>query len=104
MFKNLSCVSCGSLKRFPHTFTTLIQILIYIACMQVIHVIKHAHDIKGDLNFDYNKRGIEIFRNMDKSGDMRINCEEFVNACMTDSELCLLLEDMFGALSEIRCR
>ena len=48
--------------------------------MQVIHVIKHAHDIKGDLNFDYNKRGIEIFRNMDKSGDMRINCEEFVNA------------------------
>ena len=72
--------------------------------MQVIHVIKHAHDIKGDLNFDYNKRGIEIFRNMDKSGDMRINCEEFVNACMTDSELCVLLEDMFGALSEIKCR
>ena len=22
MVKNLSCVSCGSLKRFPHTFTT----------------------------------------------------------------------------------
>ena len=23
MVKKLSCVSCGSLKRFPHTFTTL---------------------------------------------------------------------------------
>ena len=23
MVKNLSCVSCGSLKRFPHTFTTV---------------------------------------------------------------------------------
>ena len=23
MAKKLSCVSCGSLKRFPHTFTTL---------------------------------------------------------------------------------
>ena len=22
MVKKLSCVSCGSLKRFPHTFTT----------------------------------------------------------------------------------
>ena len=25
MIKNLSCVSVGSLKRFPHTFTTLRQ-------------------------------------------------------------------------------
>ena len=25
MIKNLSCVSCGSLKRFPHTFTTYTQ-------------------------------------------------------------------------------
>ena len=23
MVKKLSCVSCGSLKRFPHTFTTI---------------------------------------------------------------------------------
>ena len=23
MVKKLSCVSCGSLKRFPHTFTTV---------------------------------------------------------------------------------
>ena len=23
MVKNLSCVSCGSLKRFPHTFTNV---------------------------------------------------------------------------------
>ena len=71
--------------------------------IQVIQVIKHAHDIRGDLNFDYNKKGIEIFRSMDKSGDMRVNCEEFVNACMTDSELSLLLENMFGTFSELKC-
>ena len=26
MVKNLSCVSCGSLKRFPHTFTKYSEI------------------------------------------------------------------------------
>ena len=27
MVKKLSCVSCGSLKRFPHTFTSLTEIV-----------------------------------------------------------------------------
>jgi hypothetical protein len=28
MVKKLSCVSCGSLKRFPHTFTTVNDVLV----------------------------------------------------------------------------
>ena len=28
MVKKLSCVSCGSLKRFPHTFTTCNQLAV----------------------------------------------------------------------------
>ena len=66
-------------------------------------IIKHAYDIKGDLNFDYNKKGIEIFRSMNQSGDMKINCEEFLNACLNNSELSLLLEDVFGTFSAIKC-
>ena len=30
MVKNLSCVSCGSLKRFPHTFTTAMYLLLFL--------------------------------------------------------------------------
>ena len=33
MVKKLSCVSCGSLKRFPHTFTIATSIYVVMGIM-----------------------------------------------------------------------
>ena len=85
-----------------YSFSIALYSIVTIFFLQVMSIIKHAYDIKGGLNFDYNKKGIEIFRSMDQSGDMKINCEEFVNACLSDSELSLLLEDVFNTFSEIK--
>ena len=41
---------------------------------------------------------------MDKDGDMRVNCEEFVNACMKDPELSSLLEEMLGTIVEMKSK
>ncbi len=82
---------------------------------EVIQAIKHAYDIIGELNFDYNCKGIEVclslsswyfltnpflgqvFRAMDKNGDLKVNSEEFVSACLQDEKLCSLLEESIGA-------
>lgn len=57
---------------------------------------KQAYDILGQLNFDYNREGIEIFRKMDVDGDMKVSRAEFVEACVKDDELCSLLEGSLG--------
>ena len=57
---------------------------------------KQAYDILGQLNFDYNRKGIEIFRKMDTDGDMKVSRAEFVEACVEDEELCSLLEGSLG--------
>ena len=63
---------------------------------QVIAAVKQAYDILGQLNFDYNRKGIEIFRKMDTDGDMKVSRAEFVEACVKDEELCSLLEGSLG--------
>ena len=64
---------------------------------QVIQAIKHAHDILGDLNFDYNSKGIKVFRSMDQDGDLRINKKEFVKACLEDQDLGQLMEQLMSS-------
>ena len=43
MVKKLSCVSCGSLKRFPHTFTTVrtISVGARARCPEVGYATQH---------------------------------------------------------------
>lgn len=72
-----------------------------LSSKEVVQVVKHAYDVRGQLNFDYNVKGIQIFRVMDKDGDMKVNCQEFVDACLADSELSQLLEDLVSPINSI---
>ena len=72
-----------------------------LSSREVVQVVKHAYDIHGQLNFDYNAKGIQIFRTMDANNDMRVNCEEFVQACLNDQELSKLMEDLLGPMNGI---
>ena len=67
-----------------------------LSSQEVVQAIKHAYDIRGDLNFDYNSKGIEVFRKMDKDGDLRVNRKEFIATLIEDEKLCQLLEDILG--------
>ena len=42
---------------------------------QKVEFKKGIGPILGDLNFDYNSKGIQVFRAMDSDGDLRINQE-----------------------------
>ena len=68
-----------------------------LSAQEVIQAIKHAHDILGDLNFDYNSKGIKVFRSMDQDGDLRINKKEFVKACLEDQDLGQLMEQLMSS-------
>lgn len=70
-----------------------------LSSREIVQLVKHAYDVRGQLNFDYNVKGIQIFRLMDKDGDMRVNCQEFVKACLADAELSQLLEDLVSPIS-----
>lgn len=67
-----------------------------LSCQEVIKCVKQTYDILGKLNTDYNRKGIEVFRAMDKDGDMKVSKEEFLTACMQDEELCELLQKSVG--------
>ena len=68
----------------------------HLSCKEVIVAVKQAYDILGKLNCDYNQKGIEVFREMDANGDMKISLEEFINAATKDPDLCQLLEQGLG--------
>eukprot|EP00095_Tigriopus_kingsejongensis_P000811 maker-scaffold941_size78300-snap-gene-0.15 protein:Tk00811 transcript:maker-scaffold941_size78300-snap-gene-0.15-mRNA-1 annotation:"conserved hypothetical protein" len=68
-----------------------------LSTQEVIKCVKQTYDILGKLNTDYNRRGIEVFRQMDKDGDMKISETEFVDACLADPELAELLQTSVGA-------
>ncbi|TRY76396.1 hypothetical protein TCAL_17421 [Tigriopus californicus] len=67
-----------------------------LSCQEVIKCVKQTYDILGQLNMDYNRKGIEVFRVMDQDGDMKVSKEEFLNACLKDEELCGLLQKSVG--------
>eukprot|EP00093_Oithona_nana_P001781 01781.XXX_10833_11651_1 [CDS] Oithona nana genome sequencing. len=65
---------------------------------EVVQAIKIGHDIIGDLNFDYNQKGVEVFRKMDTNNDMKVTSDEFIDACLKDEKLMELLEGFIAAL------
>ena len=67
-----------------------------LSSCEIISAIKHAHNMTGDLNFDYNSKGIQIFRQMDSDGNLKINQDEFVKACLKDDDLCKLFESLIS--------
>ena len=68
-----------------------------LSAAEVVQAIKHAHNILGDLNLDYNSKGIQVFRAMDSDGDLRINQEEFIQACLKDDNLGDLMEKLMSS-------
>ena len=68
-----------------------------LSAQEVVQAVKNAHNILGDLNFDYNSKGIQVFRAMDSDGDLRINQEEFVQACLKDENLGDLMEKLMSS-------
>lgn len=72
-----------------------------LSSRDVIKVVKHAYDIRGQLNFDYNAKGLQIFKVMDANHDIHVDKEEFVQACLRDPELSRLMEDLMGPLNQI---
>ena len=67
---------------------------------EVVNVVKHAYDIHGQLDFDYNAKGLEIFEEMDTNNDINITQDEFVQACLKNTEISQLMEDLMGPLNQ----
>ncbi len=72
----------------------------FLSSKEVIQVIKYTYDMQGQLNIDYDAKGMAIFNKMDKDGDCKINVEEFLEACQSDSELTQLFENMFNPMKK----
>lgn len=88
----------------------------FLSCNEVVQAVKQSYnilgnetvkschdyesnlmaDIPGRLNQDFNRRGIEVFRQLDSDGDMKVTKQEFIDACLGDAELCTLLETSLG--------
>ena len=84
-------------EKLKHIFTILdVDHSGTLGSQEIITAIKQAHNMSGDLNFDYNSKGIQIFRKMDFDGNLKINQDEFVNACMKDQELSKLMEELIS--------
>ena len=43
-----------------------------LSCSEVVNAVKQSCNILGKLNCDFNRKGIEIFRQMDANGDMKV--------------------------------
>ena len=70
----------------------------FLSITEVMQIIKFAYDMQGQLNCDYDAKGMAVFNKMDKNFDCKINVEEFLEACQSDSELTQLFENMFDPI------